>query len=225
MKKIVILMVALAVCAATITAAPTGLLGLGLGVVGAAVKNAQPQPVDALAEMKLNLPAAAQEMSQSEKVAYYEANLMQGSVAKALLLGFGSASKSMGDLKGQRNGKVWDGIGIGLIGGGAAIWMSDFLIWLLAAPWIAWGTGDKPNYWAYVEQNPVLFVASMSAFAVGAGITIIGRIVQAVRVGKFTKQYNSTMREILGLDENLELAVLPSFENGGSVMLLAKLSF
>lgn len=130
-------------------------------------------------------------------------NVYQGSklpitwpVFKNVLAGFGEGSELQGDLGGKIFGVVADWTSSSLLGVG----LGGLLIDLFFVYPFYQLQGDK----GFFETDDALRELSVGALLIGAGTFVIGRIIQAVLPVSYGSRYNTTLRNGLGLNKDME---------------------
>lgn len=82
------------------------------------------------------------------------------------------------------------------------------------------------SFWDYGMEGAFGKIWSITCFS-GLGICVVGRIAGLIRSITWGNSYNRSVREGLGLDKNLQLAVLPCVteDNKPGLMMAGRVSF
>lgn len=132
-------------------------------------------------------------------------------VAKNVLIGFGSGSKSQGDVLGYMIGAAGDGIGVGLLGASLVCFSIDML------------TG---GYAGINQASPLIEVTKALAIS-GAVVIGVNRLLGIIPPLVYASSYNSKLRKGLGLDNDLNLIAVPtvSYKGDMGVTMVASIAF
>lgn len=177
-------------------------------------------------QLKLDLAALdVASMDEAQRVTVYKANEMKtgGAFTLNLLLGFGSGSKKQGDTLGTVVGAVGDSLGVGALGVSFGLFMIDLLV---VQPMLVISSslsGSSTGSW---QDTPLSKAALYTAIGGGA-VLVATRIFESIRVFTYASRYNGTLRDGLGLDKKLQLAVLPvvdTWAGDAGMMVVAKIA-
>jgi hypothetical protein len=192
-KLLVAFCLFLAVCSAL---QASDLLEMTADIMEIARVSKMEDPRDAMAKEVTEL---ALEFDYRQRVDYYEEHAISlgGATIRSGLLGFGTGLARIGDVKGAMRASIFEGIGFGsVLLGGFALGVDLVFV----APWRSSSSLDD----AYEIQQ-----IGMGLVIGGAAVMVLSRVIQMTRTVIWGKSYNRTMRDALGLDKHLNLALVP----------------
>lgn len=140
-------------------------------------------------------------------------------VWRNMLIGFGSGSKSQGDLGGHIFGEIVDWASLSAVGVGVSLFIIDLFMMGIF-------TGGN-----YIPNNPddELNQIAIYSMAIGGGAFLVGRIIQGILPLIYGSRYNKQLGKGLGIAKDhsdaftVNVGVLPSLE--GKIHLAANISF
>lgn len=114
---------------------------------------------------------------------------------KNLLVGFGEGSKLQGDFGGMLFGQISDWTTLTVAGAGLGILLLDILF-------VQTFSVTKQSIQLNNPDDPFNQIG-LAAMAIGGGVFVVGRLIQALIPLTFGSRYNRTLRKGLMLDKNL----------------------
>lgn len=141
----------------------------------------------------------------------------------SVAVGFGLGQAVIGDMSGASWVSIFDKTGIGIAASGLVLWAGFYLFYYTGASAVS---GSPMSFWEYGMEGIFGKIWSITCFS-GLGICAIGRIAGLIRSITWGNSYNRSVREGLGLDKNLQLAVLPCVtkDNKPGLMMAGRVSF
>lgn len=141
----------------------------------------------------------------------------------SVAVGFGFGQVVIGDMTGASWVSIFDKTGISIAGSGLLLWGGFYLFYYTGS---SMGSGTPMSFWDYGMEGAFGKIWSITCFS-GLGICVVGRIAGLIRSITWGNSYNRSVREGLGLDKNLELAVLPCVtkDNKPGLMMTGRVSF